>query len=74
MLEDRNGGSERGRDENEEKEKVEGKKNGGEEKKKEGGRHGELLFVGYLGRRRLGFVFRASVIDVMAHIQNALDG
>lgn len=34
MLEDRNGGSERGRDENEEKEKVEGKKNGGEEKKK----------------------------------------
>lgn len=38
--------------EKEEKEKVERRRR----KKKEEGRHGELLFVGYLGRRRLGFV------------------
>lgn len=59
----------RRRNENEEKEKV-GKK---EEKKKRGRkRHDELLFVGYRSEAR--FRLRGTVIGVMAHIQNALDG
>ena len=64
MLEDRNGGAEGGM-------KMRGKKK--EEKKKRGRkRHDELLFVGYRSEAR--FRLRGTVIGVMAHIQNALDG